>query len=687
MRTAVVTVIAAGVALAACGDNQRPTPITIFVPASDMPLVGAVEEMARLTAYPNLTVVATDDATAALQGVAPERIVVRLDASLCTECYALDARTTDDAAHQPVRAGGLLGAQYGVAASLENLGIRFRSPFETYIPSRIRPLTQGGTMHAPQIRVRGFQLHTLHPIEAYFAFWEPGEANLESARRVIDWTIKNRGNYVQWVGLDNINDPAQHAPWKAHTRAILDYAHARGVRVGLNIQLYGQSNLQRAFDLWHDRTGEVSLAESLEIQIPLITDGLTFDVFHISFGEFFSSDPRQFIDDLNASNDAIRAHAPNIEVHGFVHVGDEERVDFMGMNLIYYFLVKYADPSIVPDIHTVMFYNLYEDAGGAYHHDNFDEHRAYLLERIAAGEPASYVPETAYWVSFDISVPLYLPLYVRNRLLDLERLAADPAANGNPLDQHILFSTGWEWGYWLHDYAALRTSYERAPHADLVAHAFGDDLAPAVPAVLDLIDAQKTALMDQRLVAYLAGRDQSFELGVALGIVSQPDRVTFAELMQADEATRAEVRADIAELDTHVAELERLAADVELLNLPESRWTRELRDGMRVTALRAAFARDVYEAMFAFLDGDTAALAANHAEAGALVEEARPIVARRHGDRHHKNPAIVARAANQTLYAYGYLHMADNLCFWERELRQVENLTGLSSATIPDCIL
>jgi hypothetical protein len=686
--SATVAALAGGAAVlaaAGCGDNVRPTPITITVPTGDPQLLAAVEDMAAYTGYSNIDVVAASGGAAVGQ---PEQIVLELDTRLCAECYALPMRVLGDVEYQTVQAGGLLGAQYGVAAALENLGLRFRSPFETYLPPRLRPITngEGAVTHTPQIRVRGFQLHTLHPIEAYFAFWEPGAANLDSAKRIIDWTIKNRGNFVQWVPVDNIMDPAQHAAWKAHTRAILDYAHARGVRVGINIQLYGQSNLQRAFDLFDDRSGGVSLDESLAARLPLITQDLPFDAYAISFGEFFSSDPAAFIADLNTANAAIRAHAPAAEVHGFVHVGHEERVDYMGMDLIYYFLVRFADASIIPDIHTVMFYNLYEDAGGAYHHDNFDEHRAYLLERIAARQPAMYVPETAYWVGFDVSVPIYLPLYVRNRQLDLARLRTDPAAAGNPLDGHVIFSTGWEWGYWLNDYTALRTSYELESPEALVAHAFGDDLAPAVPVVLEMIAVQKRALMDERLVAYLAGRDQSFELGVNLGIVSQPDRVTFAELATADEPTRAAVRDDLAQLDAHVLELERLAAEVDALNLPRSRWTRELRDSLRVTALRAAFARAAYQATFAFLDGDTAALTARHAEAAALIDEARPIVQRRHADLHHPNPAIIARAANHTFYPYGYLQMSDSLCFWVRELRQVENVTGLASEPPPDCI-
>ena len=70
-----------------------------------------------------------------------------------------------------------------------------------------------------------------------------------------------------------------------------------------------------------------------------------------------------------------------------------------------------------------------------------------------------------------------------------------------------------------------------------------------------------------------------------------------------------------------------------------------------------------------------------------LVDRARAIVARRHGDLHHRSSKIVAREANHTFYAYGYLHMADTLCFWMRELRQVETLAGLPSDAIPDCIL
>ena len=94
--------------------------------------------------------------------------------------------------------------------------------------------------------------------------------------------------------------PDLHAPWRDHTAALLALAEARGLRTGLNIQLYGQSNLQRAFDLSDDDTGTVPLADELAARLPLVTDGVAFDVYDLSFGEFFSADPAAFVADMRA---------------------------------------------------------------------------------------------------------------------------------------------------------------------------------------------------------------------------------------------------------------------------------------------------------------------------------------------------------------------------------------------------
>ena len=203
-----------------------------------------------------------------------------------------------------------------------------------------------------------------------------------------------------------------------------------------------------------------------------------WDVLNLSFGEFSGVEPEDFIEATNLAVDVIREADPDIEVPATIHVGNQEdlRVKWKGEEMLYYFLVKYADPSITPWVHSVMYYDLVEPADGAYDHEEFDEHRAFLEEKLAAGEPVGYFPETAYWVAFDDSVPAYLPLYIRSRYQDL---AAFP-----DLQDHVLFSTGWEWGYWQNDVAALRMSWA-VPDAweDTVAWMF----APLDPALGDKI--------------------------------------------------------------------------------------------------------------------------------------------------------------------------------------------------------
>ncbi|MCW5802890.1 MAG: hypothetical protein KIT31_10930 [Deltaproteobacteria bacterium] len=663
MRAAVALCL---LGLVACGSDDAPPARADVAVAVDPAFAGAFTDFVAFA--PGVTL-----------GEGSPKISVVADAALPAEGYRLE-RTGDGVT---VRAADVLGAQYGAAAALEGFGYRFRHPFDPFVPGELATPDDDAAVHAPQIRVRGMQLHTLHPIEGYFAFWEP-DTGTEQAKRVIDWLVKNRGNFLQWVALDDILEAGRRAAWRTFTREILDYAKARGVRTGINIQLFGQSNLQLAFDLSDDRTGMVPIADEIAERLPMVIDGVPFDVYDLSFGEFFNADPQRFVDSVNEVRAQLRAALPAAEMHAVVHVGAEQRVEFMGSELLYYFLVKFADPSIVPDIHTTMFYNLFEPADGAYQHTEFDEHRAYLLERKCAGLPAAYFPETAYWVAFDNSVPQLFPLYVRNRWLDLDRLAA---ACPEPLDNHLLFSTGWEWSYWLHDTSSLRTSYELAARwEDLIAHQLAPDLGAAAPLVTQLVELQHRALQGDRLVAYLAGRDAAIDAGRQLNIISQPDRVRTIDLPAHPDwnGFRATVLAPLAR---YAQELDGMSAQLAALALPASRWAAELRDGFAVDALRAHFVGNLYEATLAHLGGADAAARQLLALARRQMAEARTVVARRHADLHDPNGArLIEKTPNRTFYQFGYLFMADTLCYWERELAEVDGLLGTATGAPPSCL-
>jgi hypothetical protein len=665
--------------LAGCGDNVRGN-VSVNVPAAWAPAFG---DFVTFTDYSGLKL-GTGGAF---------HIEVVTDMSIPVEGYRVDVAPSVDSSDErtvamwTVSARDILGAQYGVAAALENLGFRFRHPQATYVPGRLRDRGEGiGDLHQPQVRVRGFQLHTLHPIEGYFAFWEPDPINTHDAKRIIDWTIKNRGNYVQWVPLDNIiTEPAQHAAWKPFTQEIIEYAHSRGVRVGINIQLFGSSNLQLAFDLVDK--DDAPVAESIAARLPLITDGLPFDAYAVSFGEFFGAEPQKFIDSINETARQFKMLAPNAEVHGFVHVGALERVMYMGQELLYYFLLKYADPSIIPDIHTVMYYNLYDDAGGAYHHEDFAEHRQYLVDRMCAGQPAAYVPESGYWVAFDNSVPTYNPLYVYSRWRDLDLL---PKEGCGPLDNHILFTTGWEWGYWLHDVATLRASYEVTPSPyELIEHAYAPDLGSETARLIEaLMNVQKHSLMEQRLAGYLASRDASIDAGYKFDppIVSQPRRIGFDEVIAAGFDIDMFTANVMVPLEQYAQKLDELNEKMEGLSLPESRWSRELRDGFEITLLRTQYIHALYTTIIAHARGTSTAESA--ARAQELYERAQPVIKRRHADLHDKHDRrLLDRTPNYGLYQYGYLYHADVMCYWRREMIEVRTILGTNTEILPHCLL
>ena len=68
-----------------------------------------------------------------------------------------------------------------------------------------------------------------------------------------------------------------------------------------------------------------------------------------------------------------------------------------------------------------MYYNLYDDAGGAYHHDTFGEHRAILEDRLEQSEPV-YFSRVGVLGGLDVSVPQYNPVYIRSRWTDMNQL-------------------------------------------------------------------------------------------------------------------------------------------------------------------------------------------------------------------------------------------------------------------------
>ena len=663
-------------ALVACSDSP-PTLTVVTTPE----LEPSVAEIARLIDYPIAVTTAADPEAALPPGSLALAVAVELD-GCAGDCYQIAASGEGYA----IRGGTALGAQHGLFRALGGLGFGFFHPHQTVVPRTLPaslPPSLVGEIVEPEVARRGLHLHILHPIEPYYAFWEPGERNLEDARKMINWGIAIGANYFQWTALDNILEPSAGAAWREHTGAILDYIHQRGATAGVGIQLFGASNLQHAYDLVDDPDGDAGV--QMDERYPPILDGLSWDHVSLSFGEFLGEDPESFIASTNLAYQELGEHAPGISMSGTIHVGAEQRVDYMDENLIYYFLVKYADPAIVPWVHTVMYYNLFEDAGGAYHHEDFAEHRQFLFDRIAAGQPVGYHPETAYWVAFDNSVPTYTPVYMRSRWLDLDRIDVE----AGPLPEHIVFSTGWEWGYWQNDAVAFRESVVRSPSWQQAIEGMfaplgeaGADLSTAAIAAAEL---EHRMLIENRLAAYLAGRDAHIDLGDAGGIIGAPDRPSFAEVSELSAAERDVFSSDVVgRLGGFAGGLDEIAAELSTSDAADSPFGREMVDGLEVTAARARFMAAAYRAAVAAgaaVDPEPAL-----ADMEAAFDRGRAIIDRRHAALFSPEPERLLRGGlTQTLYQFGYLKQTEEMCYWERERAQILNLARGESLSVPAC--
>ncbi|MCB9779353.1 MAG: hypothetical protein H6742_12370 [Alphaproteobacteria bacterium] len=630
---------------------------------------------------------------AAAEGDTAVSLALGLDG--CTECYTISG----EQGLWTVQASDVLGLQYGLADMLERHGYRFPHPFHTVIPETLPleiPTDRVGEVIAPEKALRGLHLHTLHPIEGLWSTWDqvPDRVldtgpytDVESRfAAVVDWTVKNRGNRLQWVALDDITDgPATLAEWRERTARLNAVAAERGVSTSLGIQLFGSGNLQQAFDLLDDAGDRDGWRDQLDTRLAQVT-GVGFAAFDLSFGEFFGEDPETFIAAVEQTHAALVALQPDAGLSAVIHVGDSEdqRVVYEGVDQIYYFLVQYADAPVIPRVHTVMYYDLYEDAGGAYHHQDFGEHRDFLLERLEQGQPVQYFPESAYWVAFDNPVPLYLPLYVRSRWLDQAELRADAAAGGfADLDAHMLFSSGWEWGYWQGDAMTLRMNHTLPDDwADLYTWWFaplGAEGEAAAAAAVALGERQQQDLIERRLAPYLAGRDAAMDVGFSAGIVAAPDRVTLTEAAALSSDEAAAFRSAVVDpLSAHADALEAILAG--LPSAPQDRYVAEIRDGVAVDALRARFAADLYTAV---LDADAGGLSA----ADQALAQARTVVDRRHADLHDPIGAVLVddSVSNPTIYDYGYLVRAEQLCFWERERVEAARILEGSTEAVPGC--
>jgi hypothetical protein len=716
-----------------------------FGPDLDASTRARVEELVRAVSTPRVVEVVPPEVPPAERGVAlilafgrtavARTLLPRMEAeleALGSEGFLVRSGTMGGArafaavgnAREEDPRSARLGTGFGAYALLEELGFGFLHPLEPTLPSTLRiPREPLALSERPHWKVRGLQLHTMHPLELTDVLngWgktgpedEAGfRAMLPEWERFLEWMLANRQNRVHWLLLhaESWADFSDGPVRLARLRELVDLAHARGLLVGVDVPIALEQ--QHAFRLLrHQGTVESETAEIRQRVDWLMGAGFDYLATEAGFSEFTHPTAERMLAWMNE----LARHLD--EAHGGkqaiikIHCSQEQTADpytdpRTGGPLNFNFLPTHADPRLGVMPHTVQHYSL-DDPAPTYSNTDFGYIREYLQYETGK-RPVIWHPETAYWVSFDIDVPLFLPVYAERRVHDLRLLGHDEragrmggATGHEQIDGQIIFSSGWEWGYWLNDVVTARAAWNpRLDAADdeaalrlllrPVSRSLGTRGDEVVDVLVRMMGRQRELLIEGRVngrppadiqmrngQAYLQGWDTWDDVGnlgrtfgVGPQMQTQPDKLGLVNMrnpLHGGPGYSKEIEPLLREMRFTLGNL---ADELEALRdvLPPSAHAlhAELAASAQITALRAQQVHGLYDYVDGYIGGPAEERQARLASARQALDEALTVVQER--ERHYRVDAdrIAGWRNGPTAYEFGYLWTARTLHYWWRD--------------------
>lgn len=617
---------------------------------------------------------------------------------LAAQAYSIqEQRCADDGHYVEIEGGSHLAAQWGVYDFLERVGVRFFHPEQTLYPEALRwPAEAIRVIEAPAFSRRGLQAHRTHPIELSPPLG--GSTDMVGIqKRWIDWNVKIRHTDVN--GWDE--------------SLVGTYAWDRGFPRGAGLNLLSsQQGSRPVIDPDDPRPEHVQIAEAIDAQMVAKPGAPPVTSFSCTFNasEFTISDELLTVDRLTFLTTYINERWPDVEVRVVNHGTAQQPLPMFGVR--FFDLSKFAPATLGVQVHPLMFYDLDRPAP-VYGNADFSDLRNFIFDQ-ASVRRIHYYPESSWWLTFDLPVPLYLaPVALEARDHDLALLA--PLVNGaqdatTGVVGHLTFSSGQEWGYWLIDYCTARMTWDLELGwigcIDHVTSAFegGEALRDLL---VEVGKAQVDPMRDPGVLAMLVGSDDETEAAAAAGIVFHPLPPRPVDTLGWDDARAASFEAaSLAPLPAMATQYADWATRAEALVAAQrdaaAPFVREVVDGLRITGLRARHAHEVYASTLAL----RAAIASNNfaavGDAAAVAERARStseeagrIVAAREDDYRYPPELTIAGdepgtdgiVPNATIYPYRYLSRTHRLFYWQRPDAQLSAMFGFDQVTVNDRIL
>jgi hypothetical protein len=568
------------------------------------------------------------------------------------------------------------GISFGLYGLLqEKLGFQFYHPKQTFIPEiKNWPLSEHFEWKVDaRFNKRGFHLHTMHPIELTEALLNIKFQNgLEEIKTYIDWLARNQQNYFEFNLLESIN----RKKWIPYIKEAVDYGKSRGIIMGVDISLHMVQ--QKAFMLYRNFPASfLSRKKQVEKNINWLSQA-GFDVYSVEFSttEFSSGNIRRkkklqlYLGELIEKKGA--------KLFGREHVVQKDKLlkGKKQQELILSESEKLIDSKRGLLVHSVMFYNISERKAPVYKNTNL-RHMLETFKKEVKARECWYYPESAYWITFDNSVPMTLLPYLNARLDDIV-LMDSLGAEG-----HLTFSSGWEWGYWLTDWSIARWSWSQqfnGKNQENHPLQYINALQPdnnTFKVMNQLLELQQEFIKEKELIRYLAPLSFADELPAFLNLEFQP-RPLYSNKYLSQKAMPYQLdtlkKNVIEPLLQYAERSEALLLEIKADNYKNAEME-EFINGLEITALRAKHKAQILnfyvEKREASINKTTFSDANTRlANAAKIREQALKIVKIQEKLYRYPNKILSEKYKSKSAYNFGYLYTVSNLHYWKREEEQ-----------------
>lgn len=563
-------------------------------------------------------------------------------------------------------AQGVANALYGLLQ--EQLGFRFVHPRQTIYPCfETWPLPDNFTFEGrPRFDKKGFHLHAMHPTELTEVLHNPAFPNGQALiREYLDWLARNQQNFFDF----NLLETVQLNAWIPYAQDFNAYADERGILTSIDVSLHMVQ--QNAFKLVRFPPWTF---ESFSKQVRNNIDALVLAGFDMIDVEFSIA---EFVGGLEGLRHRLREDVlaqleqyPQVKLTGRQHViKPEDELGKMGEKDY-----QMDDPERGVLIHTVMCYALTDARTPVYELDDFS-HLLAALETENKVRETWYYPESAYWITFDNSVPMLLLPYLDARWRDIQTVEQ----MGIP--GHVTFSSGWEWGYWMVDWSIARWSWSFTENGREKAQGpldVAEDLwnqSGAARKFGDMLHHQKRELLEKNLLRWLCPSTIPDEFGGKVGKQFQPRPSIALESIYKDAPANWQDSLAIASRELKNFGRQQVQQAADFLNLSpkdglEGQLALEVSRALKVTGMYALHQSAWYAALSEVVYGQREAAPALE-ECVALREFAQPLVTEMEAQYRYPVEWLGRPRKSYTAYQYGYLYPVSELHFWKRREEQL----------------